>query len=95
MEATHKFSRRLILAGMASVSLGGAALAACGQVATAPADAPEPEKEALPEPTAAPEAMEPTIIKYMHFTTQQQVWDDTYGAVIDRYVERNRTCRLN
>ena len=89
MEATYKFSRRLILAGMASVSLGGATLAACGQLAPAPADAPEAADEPEPEPTAAPEAMEPTVIKYMHFTTQQQVWDDTYGAVIDRYVERN------
>ena len=33
--------------------------------------------------------MEPNVIKYMHYTTQQQVWDDTYGAVISRYEERN------
>ncbi|MCY4437871.1 MAG: extracellular solute-binding protein [Chloroflexi bacterium] len=89
MEGLGRFSRRSILVGMASLGVGGAALAACGQVAPAPADAPETKEEPEPEPTAAPEAMEPTVIKYMHFTTQQEVWDNTYGAVIDRYVERN------
>ena len=89
MESLKKFSRRSTLAGIAGVGIGSAVFAACGQVATAPADAPEPEEEAQPEPTAAPEAMEPNVIKYMHYTTQQQVWDDTYGAVISRYEERN------
>ena len=89
MQTWQRFSRRSILAGMASLGVGSATLAACGQVPAAPAEAPEAKEAPQAEPTAAPEAMEPNVIKYMHYTTQQQVWDDTYGAVISRYEERN------
>ncbi len=89
MQTWQRFTRRSILAGVTGLGISAAAFAACGQVPAAPAEAPEAKEAPQAEPTAAPEAMEPNVIKYMHYTTQQQVWDDTYGAVISRYEERN------
>ena len=80
MDAFRKFSRRSVLAGMASLGIGSAALAACGQVPAAPMEAPQAEEKPQAEAKEAPKEMESKVIKYMHYTTQQQVWDDTYGG---------------
>ena len=89
MQTWQRFTRRSILAGVTGLGISAAAFAACGQVPAAPAEAPQAEEKPQAEAKEAPKAMEPNVIKYMHYTTQQQVWDDTYGAVISRYEERN------
>ena len=89
MRFEQRVSRRSLLTGIAAIGVVGAALAACGQVPAAPMEAPQAEEAPAAEAEEAPQAAEPNVIKYMHFTTQQQVWDDTYGAVIGRYDERN------
>ncbi len=83
-------SRRSFLGGSAAAG-AGLLLAACGQVASAPAggdapaaaDAPEEEKT-----TEAPATMEQKVVKYLHVTTNQAVWDESFGAFFDTFRER-------
>jgi multiple sugar transport system substrate-binding protein len=82
-------SRRTFLGGSA-VAGTGLLLAACGAVSTAPAadapassDAPAEEKK-----TEAPAPAEAKIVKYLHVTTNQAVWDESFGAFFDAFGER-------
>lgn len=84
-----ELTRRTFLGGSA-VAGTGLLLAACGAAATAPAgdapaaaDAPAEEKT-----TEAPAAAEQKIVKYLHVTTNQAVWDESFGAFFEAFGER-------
>ncbi|MDE2816476.1 MAG: twin-arginine translocation signal domain-containing protein [Chloroflexota bacterium] len=88
---TH-ISRRTFLGGSA-VAGAGLLLAACG---TAPA-APVEEAPAAPEKkeAEAPKMDEATEIKYLHFSTQSDVWDNAYDGMFAAFEEMHPGLKLN
>ena len=85
----RELTRRTFLGGSAAAGTG-LLLAACGQIAPAPAgdapsssDAPKEEKT-----TEAPAPAEQKLVKYLHVTTNQAVWEESFGAFFEAFGER-------
>ena len=81
-------TRRTFLGGSA-VAGSGLLLAACGAATMAPAgDAPAadaPEEKT----TEAPAAAEQKTVNYLHYTTTQAVWDESFGSLFDTFRAQN------
>ena len=82
-------TRRTFLGGSAAVGTG-LLLAACGQVAPAPAaaapaegEAPAAKEEA--KPAEQPKPAEKKTVRYLHYTTTQAVWDESFGQLFDTH----------
>ncbi len=84
-------SRRTFLGGSA-VAGAGILLAACGTAAPAAME----EAPAAPEKkeAAAPKMEEATEIKYLHFSTQSDVWDNAYDGMFAAFEEMHPGLKL-
>jgi len=90
-------SRRTLLMGIASGSASAVLLGACGQ-APAPAAQPEQPKAAEAKPAAkpaeAPAAAKERVVRYLHYSTQQKVWDDTFNAFFKDFEAKHPGIKL-
>ncbi len=78
-------TRRTLLGG-SLVAGAGLLAAACGQaVTTMPAEGEAPAAEAEAKPAEETKAMEPKTVRYLHYTTTQEVWEDNFGQIFDNY----------
>jgi ABC-type glycerol-3-phosphate transport system substrate-binding protein len=79
-------TRRTLLGG-SLVAGAGLLAAACGQAMPAATssegDAPAAKEEA--KPAEETKAMEPKVVRYLHYTTTQAVWEDNFGQIFDAY----------
>ena len=80
-----RVTRRTLLGG-SLVAGAGLLAAACGQAVTAmPAEGEAPAAQEEAKPAEETKAMEPKTVRYLHYTTTQEVWEDNFGQIFDNF----------
>ena len=89
----RELTRRTFLGGSAAAGTG-LLLAACGQVATAPAEGEAPAAKEEAKPAEQPKPAEQKTVRYLHYTTTQAVWDESFGGLFDTFRAQNPDVNL-
>ena len=93
MKAT--VTRRTLLSG-SLVAGAGMLAAACGQAmpAAAPGEGEAPAAKEEAKPAEQPKPAEQKTVRYLHYTTTQAVWDESFGGLFDTFRAQNPDVNL-